>query len=66
MLTPFVVNPPSAVWTAAGRLRIRNTKVVISGASVARGQQSSLASTMNSVVLWASSSIYSARIISSP
>ena len=51
MFTPLVANPPSALNSAAGTLRTRNTSVVISGLSPGSGPPDSRASTRNRVVL---------------
>ncbi len=51
MFTPLVAKPPSALYSAAGTLRTRNTKLVMTGPLPAGTGAGSRASTRKRVVL---------------
>ena len=56
MLTPLVAKPPSALYSAAGRLRTLKMKLVTIGPLPAGASMRSRESTTKRVVLWSSSS----------
>ena len=62
MFTPLVANPPSALYSAAGRLRTLKMKLVTTGPLPGGASTSSRESTTKRVVLCSSSSTSSARI----